>query len=53
LFLPLAFIPVTVKMVYGAWHWQDKKSLSLVRLGVAEIAHAAVFAGLVGITFKN
>jgi len=53
LFLPLAFVPVTVKMVYGAWHWQDKKSLSLVRLGVAEIAHAAIFAGLVGVTFVS
>lgn len=53
LFLPLAFVPVTIKMVYGAWHWQDKKSLSLVRLGLAEIAHAVVFAGLVGIAFTN
>lgn len=53
LFLPLAFIPVTVKMVYGAWHWQDKKSLSLVRLGLAEIAHAVVFAGLVSVIFVS
>jgi YwiC-like protein len=52
LLLPLVFIPVTVKMIYGAWHWQDKKSLSLVRLGIAEIGHAVVFAGLVGITFN-
>jgi len=48
---PLAFGPVTVKMVVGAGQWQDKKSLSLVRLGVAEIFHAAAFAGLIIVAF--
>lgn len=52
LLTPLAFIPVTIKMIFGAWRWQDKKSLSLVRLGVAEIFHAIAFAGLVIIAFK-
>ncbi|MFQ5613466.1 MAG: YwiC-like family protein [Anaerolineae bacterium] len=50
--VPLAFVPVTVKVLWGAWHWQDKKSLSLVRLGVAEIAHAVAFAGLVIVAFR-
>jgi hypothetical protein len=52
LLTPLAFVPVTIKMVYGAWQWQDKKSLSLVRLGIAEIIHAVAFAGLVVLIFR-
>lgn len=52
LLTPLAFVPVTIKMVYGAWQWQDKRSLSLVRLGVAEIFHAVAFAGLVVFIFR-
>ena len=52
LWTPLAFIPATIKVLYGAWHWQDKKSLSLVRLGVAEIFHAVTFAGLVVVAFR-
>lgn len=52
LLMPLAFVPVTFKMIYGAWRWQDKKSLNLVRLGVAEIFHAVVFAGLVMLVFR-
>jgi hypothetical protein len=51
LLIPLAFIPATVKVIYGAWQWQDKKSLSLIRLGVAEIVHAVVFTVLVTIAF--
>jgi hypothetical protein len=51
LLVPLAFVPVTIKVVRGAWHWQDKKSLSLTRLGVTEIFHALAFAGLVIIAF--
>lgn len=47
----LAFIPVTLKIIHGAWQWQDKKSLSLMRLGVIEIFHAVAFAGLVMIAF--
>lgn len=50
--IPLAFIPVTLKMLYGAWQWQDKKSLSLMRLGVIEIIHAVTFAVLIIATFK-
>jgi hypothetical protein len=48
---PLALIPATIKVFHGAWHWQDKKSLSLVRLGVTEIFHAIAFAGLVIVAF--
>jgi hypothetical protein len=52
LLLPLTFIPVTIKIIYGAWRWQDKKSLNLVRLGLAEIFHAAVFTVLVVLVFR-
>jgi hypothetical protein len=48
---PLAFVPVTVKTLLGAGQWQDKKSLSLVRLGITEIFHAIAFAGLVIFAF--
>jgi hypothetical protein len=48
---PLAFVPVTIKILVGAGRWQDKKSLSLVRLGVTEIFHAIAFAGLVILAF--
>ncbi len=51
LLAPLALIPATVKTLYGAWHWQDKKSLSLIRLGVTEIFHAVAFAVLVILAF--
>ncbi len=47
----VAFLPVTVKVWRGVKQWQDKKSLSLVRLGVTELVHAVVFAGLVIIAF--
>lgn len=52
LLTPLAFVPVTIKMLWGAWQWQDKKSLSLVRLGVTEIFHAVAFMVLVAIAFR-
>ena len=51
LLAPLALIPATVKTFHGAWKWQDKKSLSLVRLGITEIVHAVAFTGLVVIAF--
>ncbi len=51
LLTPLAFVPMTFKVLYGAWRWQDRKSLNLVRLGVAEIAHSLTFAVLVIIAF--
>jgi hypothetical protein len=34
-------------MVWGTWRWQDKKSLSLMRLGLIELIHAVIFALLV------
>jgi len=43
----LIFMPTTIKMIWGAWHWQDKKSLNLKRLGMIEAIHALIFAGLV------
>jgi hypothetical protein len=43
----LAFVPMTVKVVYGATRWQDRKSLSLPRLGVIEIFHSVLFAALI------
>ena len=47
----LAFVPVTIKVIHGAWQWQDKKSLSITRLGVTEIVHAVAFSLLVIIAF--
>ena len=43
----LAFVPMTLKVLYGATRWQDRKSLSLPRLGLIEMAHSAVFAVLI------
>ena len=48
---PIVLIPATIKMVYGAWQWQDKKSLKLPRLGVIEILHAIIFMVLVIVIF--
>jgi archaellum biogenesis protein FlaJ (TadC family) len=47
----LAFVPMTVKVLYGATHWQDRKSLSLPRLGVIEVIHSAMFAMLITAAF--
>jgi hypothetical protein len=52
LLTPVALVPATLKMLYGIWCWQDKKSLNMVRLGVAEIFHAVAFAGLVVVVFR-
>jgi hypothetical protein len=49
--VPLAFVPATVKIGLGAWQWQDKRSLNIVRLGVTEVVHAVAFAALVVVTF--
>ena len=43
----LAFVPMTLKVVYGATRWQDRKSLSLPRLGVIEMIHSVLFAVLI------
>ena len=43
----LAFVPMTLKVLYGATRWQERKSLSLPRLGVIEMVHSAVFAVLI------
>jgi len=45
--LPLAFAPMTLKVLYGAARWQDKYSLSPPRLGVIEVIHSVLFAVLV------
>ena len=47
----LAFVPMTVKVLIGATRWQDKQSLSLPRLGLIEMAHAALFAVLIIMAF--
>jgi hypothetical protein len=47
LLLPLAFVPMTLKVIYGAARWQDRRTLSLPRLGVIEIVHSIAFAVLV------
>jgi hypothetical protein len=51
LLTPLALLPATVKVVWGAGHWQDKRSLSLIRLGLIEIFHALAFTVLTVIAF--
>jgi hypothetical protein len=43
----LAFVPMTLKVIYGAATWQDRQSLSLPRLGMVELAQAALFAVLI------
>jgi hypothetical protein len=43
----LAFVPMTLKVLLGATRWQDRKSLSLPRLGVIEIIHSVTFAVLI------
>jgi len=50
--VPLAFLPVLFKVWYGAWQWQDRKSLSLVRLGVVEAIFSITFAVVVIIAFR-
>jgi hypothetical protein len=43
----LAFVPMTLKVLIGATRWQDRKSLSLPRLGVVEMIHSMLFAVLI------
>ncbi len=47
----LAFVPMTLKVIYGAVHWQDRRTLSLPRLGVVEVIHSTLFAILIIIAF--
>ena len=47
----LAFVPMTLKVLLGATRWQDRKSLSLPKLGVIEIVHAVMFAIIIIIAF--
>jgi hypothetical protein len=47
----LAFVPTTLKVLLGATRWQDRKSLSLPRLGVIEIIHSVTFAVLIVAAF--
>lgn len=47
----LAFVPMTLKVLYGATRWQDRKSLSLPRLGLIEMVHSALFAVLIIVAF--
>jgi hypothetical protein len=47
----LAFVPMTLKVIYGALHWQDRRTLSLPRLGVIEVIHSTLFAILIIIAF--
>jgi hypothetical protein len=48
----IAFLPMTIKVLYGAYRWQDKRSLSLPRLGLIELFHSALFAALVIVALK-
>ncbi len=49
---PLAFVPMTLKVLRGAWQWQDRKSLNLVHLGLVEVFHSLAFAVLVIVAFR-
>jgi hypothetical protein len=49
--IPLAFVPMTLKVIYGAVRWQDRESLSLPRLGVIEVIHSVLFAILIIVAF--
>ena len=51
LLTPLVLLPATVKVIWGAGQWQDRKSLSLMRLGVIEIFHAVTFTMLMVVAF--
>lgn len=51
LLTPLAFVPAALKSLLGVLRWQDKKTLSLIRLGIIEIVHALLFIGLIIIAF--
>jgi hypothetical protein len=53
LLTPLALVPATIKVWWGAGQWQDKKSLSLLRLGLIEIFHALAFTVLAVIAFTE
>ncbi len=45
--VPVAFLPMLVKAWVGAWQWQDRKSLNLVRLGISEAVFSVTFAAIV------
>ena len=47
----LAFVPMTLKVLIGATRWQDRKSLSLPRLGIIEMIHSVIFAVLIVAAF--
>jgi hypothetical protein len=48
----VAFVPMTIKVLVGAYRWQDKHSLSLPRLGLIELVQSALFAALVIVALK-
>ncbi len=52
IYAPLAFVPMTIKVLMGTKRWQDRKSLSLVRLGLVEVAHSLTFAILMIVIFR-
>lgn len=50
---PLALIPVTIKTMLGTVRWQDRRSLSLVRLGLAEVGHSLLFGLMTVLIFTR
>ena len=50
--MPLALVPVTIKAIVGALRWQDRRSLSLIRLGLIEVAHSLLFGALAILIFS-
>lgn len=51
LWTPLAFLPVTIKAMWGTFQWQTKQELNLMRLGIYECVHALVFSVMIILTF--
>lgn len=52
-YFPLAFLPFIVKSITGVFRWRKKGELHPVRLGVAEIVHALIFAVISILGFLN
>jgi len=48
---PLALVPVTIKTLMGVLRWQDRRTLSLMRLGLAEVAHSLLFGVMTVLIF--
>ena len=46
-----AFLPVTLKAIWGAISWQEKRTLNLMKFGILECFHAIAFGVLLLVAF--